>query len=264
MLSVLFLMISAHQLLHIKTVGELYLEARLNSMEMINKVEEMGVMESKDTSPSSNFKLVPVKLPNKNGHVYAKVSNEDYENVTKASTNWRLCSSGYPLFVQRNGSRFETTYMHKFIFGGSARHLNGDRLDNRKENLISSGRKQRSAPPKNTDDFVIKRPKVIADEITMFDSVESSLKDYTGYANINYDHKKLFSGEVRRGIPHGYGCLYEQSSQQESRGVWKSGKMLIGSVTKFKDLPACMCQVDPVCPCREVDKVEVVKDGFKL
>lgn len=257
------MLFSAQQLLHIKNLGELYLEARLNSMEMINKVEEMGIMETKDSCPSSNFKLVPVKLPNKNGHVYAKVSNEDYENVTKASNNWRLCSSGYPLFVQRNGPRFETTYMHKFIFGGSARHLNGDRLDNRKENLIPTGRKQRTSSSKD-DDLVIKRPKVIADEMTIFDSLESSLKDYSGYANINYDHKKLFSGEVQHGIPHGYGCLYEQSSQQESRGVWKSGKMMIGAVTKFKNLPACMCQVDPVCPCREVDKVEVVKDGYKL
>lgn len=236
-------------------------------MDMINKVEELDTVDGGSVTPASNFKLVPVKLPNKNGHVYAKVSNDDYENVTKASTNWRLCSSGYPLFVQRNGPKFETTYMHKFIFGESARHLNGDRLDNRKENLVPSVRKQRSKGPKGSmddEDFIIKKPKVIADEFVMFDSVESTLKDYSGYANINYDHKKLFSGEVRRGIPHGYGCLYEQSSQQESRGVWKAGKMMTGSVTKFKDLPTCMCQVDPVCPCREVDKVEVVKDGYKL
>jgi hypothetical protein len=251
MLCFVLLALSGQQLLHIKTLGETYLEAKMNQMEMI------GVVENMDPP----FKEIPVKLPNKTGHVYAKVSTEDYEKVEKSSNKWRLCSSGYPLFVERKGPKFVTTYMHRLIFGKSARHLNGDRLDNRQENLIESSRRTRSYAD---DEIVIKKPRVVAEEMVAFDSKDCQLPLYTGYANINYDHKKLFSGEVSHGIPHGYGCLYEQATQRESRGMWKSGHMVMGIVVKFKELPLCMCQVEPICPFREVEKVEVVKDGYKF
>lgn len=87
---------------------------------------------------------VPVALANKKGYVYAKVDPEDYEQVSGVEHKWRLSSSGYALYVTRIQGKFVTVYLHKVVYGGMCTHINGDRLDNRKQNLTESRRATRT------------------------------------------------------------------------------------------------------------------------
>ena len=93
-----------------------------------------------------HYQIVPVALPRKQGYAYAKMDNGDYDELIKHK--WRLSSSGYALFVKREGQAFNSNYMHKMIYGETCSHKNGDRLDNRRENLIPSVRSQ--CGPKRT------------------------------------------------------------------------------------------------------------------
>lgn len=214
------------------------------------------------------YKKVPVKLPNDEGYTFAMVCPEDYDNVSRASTNWRLCSSGYPLHVKRSGQKFETVYMHRLIHGEPARHVNGNRLDNRRSNLVTSNRissHKRNLDNDQDDEFELHTPRVISEEATIFNSNDNDLKYFTGYGRVSYNEdNKIYSGEIADGRPHGHGCLYEQESQQQSSGQWQRGRMINGMVVKYKDLPLCMCQVDMVCPFREILRIDVVKNGYKI
>lgn len=126
----------------IKNLIENYVDIRMQSIEMIESVktcERVQDVEYGDIPPDT-CPVIPVSLPKKNGTVFAKVSPDDYATIMSASNKWRLCYSGYPIFVKRKNDTFTTTYMHKLIHGGSAKHINGDRLDNRRENLMDSPR----------------------------------------------------------------------------------------------------------------------------
>lgn len=256
------------QLVHIRTLGEIYVESQLTKMELLKAVQDTEFNHDSSID-NGNYKEIPVKLPNFQGYTYAKISTEDYANVTSTSTSWRLCSSGYPLHVKRSGNKFETIYLHRLIHGSPAKHVNGDRLDNRRTNLVTSARltsKKRSVDHiSEEDEFDLHTPRVISEEISIFHSDDNDLKQFTGYGRVSYhEDNKIYSGELVDGRPHGHGCLYEQQTQQQSSGEWKSGRMMNGMVVKYKDLPLCMCQVDMACPFREILRVDVVKNGYKI
>jgi hypothetical protein len=117
-----------------------------------------------DPSPLQNNKTlereIKVNLPYKKGHIFARVSEEDYEMVKNASSAWRQSDSGYPIFVRRIGNTFQTTYMHKLIFGSGARHIDGDRMNNTRQNLTSTQRSNRKRKPKTywDNDMIIEFP----------------------------------------------------------------------------------------------------------
>jgi len=73
-----------------------------------------------------------IKMGGKKENVFCILDDEDYEKYKKF--NWWL-SCGYPARYRKNG----TIYMHREIMntpkGMETDHINGDRLDNRKENL---------------------------------------------------------------------------------------------------------------------------------
>lgn len=272
-----FLLVLAFPIGEIKTLIDNYIDIKMQSIDMhesmtstAEKLRDPDICNS--TPTPSSFCQVPVALPKKQGFVYAKVSPEDYFKVSNASSNWRLCSSGYPIFVKRKESKFTTTYMHRLVHGDSARHLNGDRLDNRRENLVDSERGP-PAPRKvktepmcldvETDQFLIKTPKIVCEELYNFNATDPDLKQYTGFANIKYRENKNFSGEIKNGIPHGYGHLYEASNHTQSCGSWENGQMTKGMVLQFKPLPQCMCETWSSCPNREVEKLDVVKNGYR-
>jgi hypothetical protein len=91
-------------------------------------------------------RTIPVFLPKKRGTVDAFVSEEDFDKISSASKKWRQSSSGYPIFVKKQGDKFVTTYMHKLVFGGPARHVNGNRLDNTRANLTISNKNSTKVP----------------------------------------------------------------------------------------------------------------------
>lgn len=150
-----FVMMAMMSLGDIKSLCENYINLKMQNMDMIDVASSSPRIQDIDmckAAPDTDFKLIPVSLPKKAGYVYSKVSNEDFEMVYNLSSKWRISSSGYPIFVTRKEGCFCTTYMHKLIYGETARHVNGDRLDNRRENLIKSVRGPPAArKPKKTD-----------------------------------------------------------------------------------------------------------------
>lgn len=88
-------------------------------------------------------KRVPIRgvLPDgTRGRVgWALVSEEDYERVS--ALKWSLAGRGYARAAgsRRRGEKFPTIYMHRMVLdappGKQVDHRNGDKLDNRRENL---------------------------------------------------------------------------------------------------------------------------------
>jgi hypothetical protein len=171
---------------------------------------------------------IPVRLANNKGWVYATVSPEDHAALSGPDMRWRMGSSGYPMFVRRVNKELTTIWMHKIVGRGPSTHVNGDRLDCRRENLVPSGRKS---------PFELKTPESVWDTVEDFDWNDRDLRLYTGFANIEYDDGKTFSGQVVNGIPHGFGTLYEPGPRKQSSGNWVDGKMKLGMVTEFEFLP---------------------------
>lgn len=253
----------------IKSLVENYIDLRIQSLELMEAVKTTERIQELDYCdiPTDTCSLVPVSLPKNNGTVFAKVSPEDYETITNASSKWRLCYSGYPIYVTRKNDIFTTTYMHKLVHGGSAKHINGDRLDNRRENLIDSPRGP-PAPRKNKtgeseEDFKISTPKFLTYEVCSFRHNDQDLKLYDGFACVRYPRNKVYKGDVCQGIPNGYGHLYEGDHNIESCGMWTNGKMDRGMVINFKESSKCECYQTTVCPLREVIRVDVVESGHR-
>lgn len=169
---------------------------------------------------------IPVRLANNQGWVEAIVSPEDYPDLTKPDMRWRMGSSGYPMFVKRVNKELTTVWMHKLVGRGPSTHINGNRLDCRRENLIPSARKS---------PFELKTPESLWDTVEDFDWNDRDLRFYTGFANITYDQGKTYSGQVVHGIPHGFGTLCEP--YKKSTGNWVEGHMKLGMVTEHECLP---------------------------
>jgi hypothetical protein len=192
---------------------------------------------------------IPVRLPNNKGWVEAECSPEDYPALTLPGMRWRLGSSGYPMFVRRVNKELTTIWMHKLVAGGPSTHINGDRLDCRRENLIPSSRKS---------PFEIKTPESTWDSLEEFEWGDRDLRFYTGFANIHYPEGKFFSGQVVHGIPHGFGNLYEAEQGKHSSGNWINGKMVKGMVVEYDYLPNCMCNVFAGCSGRRVRHIQLI------
>ena len=130
----------------LRTLCETYIDAKMQAMEMHDQAcAAPRVQDVCNTAPSLPYHLLSVALPKKQGCVFAKVSPEDFDRVNAASDRWRLSSAGYPLFVQRKEGRFVTTYLHLLVSEGvPVTHVNGDRLDCTRTNLvITKGRKKK-------------------------------------------------------------------------------------------------------------------------
>ena len=177
------------------------------------------------------------------------MSAEDYMELSKPEMRWRMGSSGYPMYVKRVNKCLTTIWMHKLVAGGPATHVNGDRLDCRRENLVESARK----PP-----FEIKTPKAIYDSVEEFEWGDRQLRYYSGFANIHYDKGKFFSGQVVYGLPHGFGNLYEPGKCRHTSGNWVNGDMARGMVVEYEYLPNCMCNVFAGCSTRRVKHIQLI------
>jgi len=82
---------------------------------------------------NANYTSIPVRRPNDTiPTTYAIIDQEDLPTVQNYV--WRLSTSGHILST-KNGV---TTYLHRLIFGGTSRHISGNRMDNRRQNLQAS------------------------------------------------------------------------------------------------------------------------------
>jgi hypothetical protein len=264
-------------LMDIKNLMEGYIDLRMQAMisqETVQDTDRAIETYLKHQPPNSTFMTIPVSVPKTDQTVMAKVSVEDYDKIVAASSNWRLTKSGYPVFVTRKDQVFSTTYLHKLVHGSSARHVNGDRLDNRRDNLVDSLRgppasrkrkswvdEQKETENDANDEFKLFTPSFIADEICDFKQGDPDLLTYTGHANIRYNPQKHYSGSIKDGRPDGFGHLWEGDTSSVSCGMWIHGRMNKGMVVVFKPLPKCMCEIWKACPLRDVERVDVVVDG---
>ena len=248
----------AFNFLHLKSLLNTYIDIQLSRQQMISTIEEHTTPCLMTTIPLQQWVDVPVTLANKSGVDYAKVSEPDVQKVISLGTTWRRASSGYAILVENQNGKFITHYMHKIVFGGPAHHLNGDRLDNRRENLCSTTRKRKQK------DFELHTLRMGPDEINTYNSTDPILPCVSGFVRVEYANGKTYIGEVENGIPHGYGSMFKKNPPYETNGMWVNGQIKEGMVTHFKQLPVCMCPDLHICPFRDVQRVELVSKGYKL
>lgn len=164
-----------------------------------------------------------ITIPLVNGKS-AIISPQDEELVKSASPVWRVSASGYPIYVQRNGRKATTIYMHKLIMNAPARHLNGDRLDNRRENLVLSNRNQTSTAESS---LLVPSP-----FFGRYHYNSDDLKLVTGRCQVQYEGDRVYTGDVKFGIPHGYGEL--TSAEMKTVAIWDNGKIFHGVNIKLR------------------------------
>ena len=229
-----FIFSAVHHLAVIKSLINNYIDLKMASIEMAESVQEYGIVEVKDKT--------------NNCTVIAKVDLLDHRMVTDKRYKWRLHTSGYA--VASHGKT--STFMHSLVFGSMATHINGDRLDNRRSNLVLS-----------------KRSKVGQDEeieihgtrpLYEYDSKDESLRMAVGDAVVRYGNKKSYKGTLWYGIPEGIGVLTTET--YDIIGVWKNGKIDRGIQINYQN--GCMCEHFQICPLRDVIDVELIKSGFKI
>lgn len=259
-----FIITKIIQLTVIKDLITNYVDTQLSKQDMMDKLEMFSERTRELQDLDLSYKLIPVSLPKHYGFEYAKVSIQDYDRIIGLAPIWRKSSSGYAITVQKDESidKMKTIYMHKEIHGSQSKHVNGDRLDNRRENLVLSTRKRKKTD-EMMEDFVLHTPRFMTFEAATYDSEDTDLKGVNGYAIVKFG-KKTYSGEVRNGEPCGYGMISQNQAPYDMCGLWSGGKLTTGMITYYKPLPLAMDNEARLVTPREVVKVEIISNGNKI
>ena len=176
--------------------------------------------------------MIPVKLPRTGILTAALVDPEDKMRLMNISSVWRVSSSGYIISSKRTNKKFHIHYMHKEVLGMPCTHLNGNRFDNRKENLAPSrwSKASRTRDP----EFLIKT----ADPIHGFPVLSQDIMiPEIKHTIVEYKPGKKYVGSLQYCKPHGIGKLYEYTENKESWGSWENGIMTNGIVIVYSPLP---------------------------
>lgn len=106
-------------------------EMRITRDSLLEEVNIHWLSYDNIQAGNSTTSHLPVRnIRNSTPGLVALVDTEDLPRVQKFP--WRMIRSGH---VVSTAGRV-TRYLHKLIFDGPSTHSNGNRLDNRKENLI--------------------------------------------------------------------------------------------------------------------------------
>lgn len=211
---------------HLYMFAQSYLELRSEAPE-IDIGHVVHLSGPRPTMNNDSFCQIPVLLPNSNDKVYATVMPEDYEKLTAISEEWHLSSTGYVVSSKRVNGKMKMYYMHREVAGFSpSKHINGDRLDNRKSNLM----------------MALKRPR---EEYEIYTTLDQTVPPRDAkYAKIDYQQGKIYRGQISDYKPHGFGILNEQLLLKTSVGWWVKGVFESGlvvfysrNVSQYEDEP---------------------------
>jgi hypothetical protein len=211
---------------HLLALTTNFLELRADRFEHAERV-----FIPRNMQHNSSFCEIPVRLPKSTTEVMALISPEDYPRVTAVADMWHISSSGYVVSSKRENNTFVATYLHRLIAGSPAKHINGDRLDNRRSNLILSNRHGKS--PKRPAEMDVEEL-IMHSSHPLDDWTSSHPLSHKRQQTIDYGNGKFYSGEMDHGVPHGLGTLIETS--RTSFGWFIQGKFKSGIVC---DHPPC-------------------------
>lgn len=174
-------------------------------------------------SNNASFCEIPVRAGGKFGHdLKTLVSPEDYDRLIRIAPVWSVSSNGYVVVSKREEGRSKTKYLHKIVMNGCpARHINGDRLDNRRSNLLHLQWKPKSSIPEQFDAADVPNDEIVENAEVAYD-----------------DGKKRYFGRLEQGRPEGFGILEEPF--KTSIGWWKRGAYVKGMLLFY----------DTECPAR--------------
>jgi hypothetical protein len=181
-----------------------------------------------------------IKVKDGSSHRYAMVCPQDLPIIEDTSKNWRLSSTGYVLAVKRNNGKVETSYLHKIIAGGPAKHINGNRLDNRRSNLL------------------LLRDDGTAADIEVMDVQETECNT-SPYDEIH----PVFVGDTKDGQPNGYGLLATELETHVTHeiGVWENGLLVQGMQVMYTR--TCRCPgkdaASLICVNRQIISINLIK-----
>lgn len=193
--------------------------------------------------------FIKVFVSHGKGYYLSRISSEDYYKPDISEKKWRLSKSGYAVRAWKDGNKVHTEYLHKIIHGHSCYHINGDRLDNRRENLKSS------ESSRHVEELSL------CNRIENTDESSSSFHLDKGTTCINYDNDKVYAGRVNNSKkPHGFGVL-TMNSEKQLLGSWKDGNLKTGMIIKFDTAFIDSDMVAVLCP-PHIQALEFVEEGL--
>lgn len=149
-------------------------------------------------------------LANAEGEVL--VDDEDFAACT--ARTWGLSRRGFVISDDKE-------FLHVFLTGENVFHRNGNRLDNRRANLVY--------PPEPG-----REPEWWSRTVALeFDFREPALMRYSGYCSVVYANNNRYEGIVRNGLPQGYGVYLNLDESYETRGEWEKGILKRGIMSRF-------------------------------
>lgn len=225
---------------HLLSLMQSYFELRADSPPL-DVVQGMHMASPTNIITNRSVCQIPVRLPRDVQEVNALISCEDYDKITAISRVWHLSTKGYVISSKRIGGKQKVTFLHRVVRDVPSMHLNGDKLDNRRENVVPTNRKtvkNRRCPEE--DELIIQTISPLLDFTTSPDSTPFESK----HCSIRYPHGMNYSGEIHQYRPHGFGTLTEQN--KISLGWWLRGEFRSGIVMYLKPIPKRLKSMSPI------------------